>query len=157
MKLVIVAVVAALAVTVSGCASIVKGSSETIAIRTVPTNGAVCTLSNGRGTWRVSAPGRVRVKRSADDMDVTCKALGYTDATGVISSDFQTWTLGNILIGGLVGLVVDWSTGAINDYDHRVENTDAACPRLCHAGHAYSSIGADQLASVNGFPLSLGV
>jgi hypothetical protein len=121
MKIGIVAVITALAMAASGCASIVKGSSETIAIRTTPANGAVCTLSNGRGTWRVSAPGRVRVKRSADDMDVTCKSLGYTDATGTISSDFQTWTLGNLLIGGLVGLVVDWSTGAINDYEHRFD------------------------------------
>ena len=115
------ALVAALAVALSGCASIVKGSSQTLAINTVPGIRAACTLSNGRGTWRVSTPGRVKVKRSADDMDVTCKAQGYEDASGSISSDFQTWTLGNLLIGGLVGLVVDWSTGAINDYDHRFE------------------------------------
>jgi hypothetical protein len=116
-----IAAMAVLAVATSGCASIVKGSSETIAIHTVPSNGAVCTLSNPRGKWRVSAPGRVKVKRSSEDMDVTCKALGYTDARGTISSDFQTWTLGNILIGGAVGLIVDWSTGAINDYEHRFE------------------------------------
>ena len=121
MKTGTIAVLAALAVAVSGCASIVKGSSETIAIHTVPVSGAVCTLSNPRGTWRVSTPGRVRVKRSNEDMDVTCKALGYTDATGTISSDFETWTLGNVLIGGLVGLVVDWSTGAVNRYDHYFE------------------------------------
>lgn len=46
---------------------------------------------------------------------------GYTDATGTISSDFETWTLGNVLIGGLVGLVVDWSTGAVNRYDHQFD------------------------------------
>src|SRR3982751_6604380 len=111
-----IAVVAALAVAVSGCASIVKGSSEAITIRTVP-SGAVCTLSNPRGKWRVSTPGRVRVKRSSEDMDVTCRATGYTDASGTISSDFETWTLGNVLIGGLVGLAVDWSTGAVNKYE----------------------------------------
>jgi hypothetical protein len=119
MKIGIVAAVAALAAALSGCASIVKGSSETIAISTVPGIRADCTLSNGRGTWHVATPGRVKVKRSKNDMDVTCKALGYQDATGSISSDFQTWTLGNLLIGGAVGLVVDWSTGAINDYEHR--------------------------------------
>ena len=121
MTLRILAAMAALAVATSGCASIVKGSSETIAIRTVPTAGAVCTLSNPRGKWRVTTPGRVKVKRSSDDMEVTCKALGYADASGSISSDFQMWTLGNLLIGGLVGLVVDWSTGAVNDYDHNFE------------------------------------
>jgi len=121
MRIETVAVVAALAVAVSGCASIVKGSSETIAISTVPANHAVCTLSNPRGKWRVSTPGRVKVKRSEDDMDVTCQAPGYADATGTISSDFETWALGNVLIGGLVGLVVDWSTGAVNRYEHRFE------------------------------------
>jgi len=119
MKTGILAVAAALAVGLSGCASIVKGSSETIAINTNPGIRANCTLSNGRGTWRLSTPGRIKVKRSKNDMDVTCKALGYQDATGSISSDFQTWTLGNVLIGGVVGLVVDWSTGAINNYDHQ--------------------------------------
>ena len=119
MKIRIVALVAALAASVSGCASIVKGSSETIAISTLPTSGAVCTLSNPRGRWQVTTPGRVKVKRSSHDMDVACKALGYGDATGTISSDFQTWTLGNLLIGGAVGLIVDWSTGAIHDYEHR--------------------------------------
>jgi len=121
MKIGIMAVTAALAVALSGCASIVKGSSETIAINTIPGVRAACTLSNGRGTWRVATPGRVRVKRSMDDMDVTCSSPGYTDAEGTIPSDFQTWTLGNLLIGGLVGLIVDWSTGAINDYDNRFE------------------------------------
>jgi len=121
MKTGTIAAMAALAVAVSGCASIVRGSSETISIHSVPANGAVCTLSNPRGTWRVSTPGRVRVKRSAEDMDVTCIAPGYTDATGTISSDFETWTLGNVLIGGLVGLVVDWSTGAVNRYDHQFD------------------------------------
>jgi len=121
MKIRIVALVAALAASVSGCASIVKGSSETIAISTLPTSGAVCTLSNPRGRWQVTTPGRVKVKRSSHDMDVACKALGYGDATGTISSDFQTWTLGNLLIGGAVGLIVDWSTGAIHDYEHRFD------------------------------------
>jgi hypothetical protein len=115
------AVVAVLAVATSGCASIVKGSSETLTINTVPATGAVCTLVNGRGTWRVHAPGRIRVKRSDEDMGVTCRAQGYADASGTISSDFQTWALGNVLVGGLVGLAVDWSTGAINDYERHFE------------------------------------
>src|SRR5438309_1018102 len=114
MKIRTVAVVTALAVAVSGCASIARGSSETLSIDTVPVSGAVCTLSNPRGKWRVSTPGRVKVKRSKEDMEVSCKALGYADASGIISSDFESWTLGNVLIGGLVGLTVDWSTGAIN-------------------------------------------
>jgi len=121
MKFAITAAVAVSAMALSGCASIVKGSSETIAIDTAPVSGAVCTLSNPRGKWRVSTPGRVRVKRSEADMDVSCKALGYTDASGTISSDFESWTLGNVLIGGLVGLVVDWSTGAVNRYERHFD------------------------------------
>jgi len=121
MKTSAVAAIAALGVAVSGCATIVSGQSQTVAISTAPSNHAVCTLSNPRGTWRVNTPGRVKVKRSKEDMDVSCKAPGFADATGTISSDFQMWTLGNIILGGIVGLVVDWSTGATNDYEHRIQ------------------------------------
>jgi hypothetical protein len=114
----IVPALAVLAVALSGCATVMKGSSETISINTIPGIRADCSLSNGRGIWRVSTPGRVTVKRSKRDMDVTCRAFGYEDAKGVISSDFQTWTLGNLLIGGVIGLAIDMSNGAINNYDH---------------------------------------
>jgi hypothetical protein len=53
-------------------------------------------------------------------MNVLCKKDGYEDTAQVVAPDFQFMTLGNIIIGGLVGLVVDMSTGAINKYPGEV-------------------------------------
>lgn len=116
MKIYALAAAAALAVCLSGCASIIKGSSDSIAITTPPTTGANCTLTNPRGSWSVVSPGAVTVQRSKGDVDIVCKKEGWADATGRIPSDFQGWTLGNILIGGIIGVGVDASTGAMNDY-----------------------------------------
>jgi hypothetical protein len=68
------------------------------------------------------------VKRSKEDMDVVCRAPGYADATGTISSDFEMWTLGNLLFGGVIGLGVDLSTGAVNQYERRYQMPMEAGP-----------------------------
>jgi len=99
-----------------GCASIVSGSSQSIAITTPPTEGASCTLSSAQGSWQVTSPGAVTVKKSKDAMQARCAKPGWQDASGMIPSDFQGWTVGNLLIGGLFGLGVDAATGAINEY-----------------------------------------
>ena len=102
----------------SGCASIVNGTSESIAITTPPTTGATCELSNGVGTWTVTSPGAVTVDRSKHDAQITCKKDGFQDASATIPSDFEGWTLGNLLIGGVIGIGVDAATGAMHNYPH---------------------------------------
>lgn len=110
------AAIASLALCVSGCATIIKGSSQSIAISTPPLDGATCQLSSSQGNWSVVTPGTVTVERSKDDISVHCAKIGFADASYVIPSGFNAWTLGNILIGGLIGLGVDAATGAINQY-----------------------------------------
>ncbi|HWA91716.1 MAG TPA: hypothetical protein VG889_16880 [Rhizomicrobium sp.] len=117
-RIVVFAAVAACAVSLSGCASIIKGSSQQIAIESPPATGASCELSNREGHWTVVTPGVAKVHRSKEDMRVTCAKDGWQTATAVIPSDFEGWTLGNLLIGGIIGLGVDASTGAINEYPH---------------------------------------
>ena len=117
-RIVVFAAVAACAVSLSGCASIIKGSSQQIAIETPPATGANCELSNRVGHWTVVTPGVAKVSRSKEDMRITCTKEGWQTASGVIPSDFEGWTLGNLLIGGIIGLGVDASTGAINEYPH---------------------------------------
>jgi hypothetical protein len=100
----------------SGCASIVKGSSASVAVTTPPVQGANCALSSPEGTWQLTSPASVTIQRSKHDVQVRCTKEGYQDATAVIPSSFEGWTLGNIILGGVVGVVVDASTGAMNDY-----------------------------------------
>ena len=114
MKRLIVTATAVIAL--SGCASIVKGSSQAINITTPPTMGATCTLSSKEGSWQVTSPGSVTVEKSKDDIQARCAKPGWQDASAVIPSNFQGWTVGNVVAGGVIGLGVDAATGAINEY-----------------------------------------
>lgn len=114
----IVATMLGVGLLLSGCASVIKGSSESIAITTPPTDGAACTLSSAQGNWAVTSPGAVTVERSKEDIQIRCKKDGWSDGYATIPSNFEGWTVGNILLGGVVGLGVDAATGAVNEYPH---------------------------------------
>lgn len=100
----------------SGCASIVNGTTQTLAISTPPVSGAQCELSSTQGKWTVITPGVATVARSKSDITIECHKAGYQTAVGVIPSSFEAWTAGNLVLGGVVGLGVDAATGAINEY-----------------------------------------
>lgn len=56
----------------SGCA---YSDSQPLEIQTA-LPGAVCDLSNDKGTWRVVTPARVRVREGAEPMRVNCQRAG---------------------------------------------------------------------------------
>jgi hypothetical protein len=115
------AVLALAALSLGGCASIVKGTSQSISVSTPPTTGAQCTLSSSEGTWLVISPGNVTVPKSKSDIAVRCVKPGWQPAVATIPSGFAGMTAGNILLGGVVGLGIDAATGAIHQYPHSVQ------------------------------------
>jgi hypothetical protein len=102
----------------SGCATVIKGSSQNIVVTTPPVSGANCVLTSKEGSWVVTSPGTVHVEKSKEDVLVKCTKPGYQDAAATIPSDFQGWTIGNVILGGLIGVGVDAATGALNEYPH---------------------------------------
>ena len=81
---VVAAIVAALSGLV-GCATIVKGTSQTIAINTPGVPGAECTLaSSALGTRIVTTPATLTVGKAADNISVLVKK--NATRTGVVSS-----------------------------------------------------------------------
>jgi TonB family protein len=105
-------------VALSGCATVLEGASQGIAITSLPAAGANCLLSGHEGQWPVVTPGFVRVQKSKEDIVVRCSKPGWQDASATIPSGFEGWTLGNAVFGGLVGVGVDAASGAINEYPH---------------------------------------
>ncbi len=99
------------------CATLVEGTDQTVTVLTEPPN-AVCTLSQDGATVAVvnPTPGTVSVEKSKDNIGIICEKDGYFNGAAALSSDFQAMTLGNILIGGFIGLAVDASSGAMNEY-----------------------------------------
>jgi hypothetical protein len=111
--------ITALAV-LSGCASIVDGSSQSLSVKTANNGedlpGSHCELSNNKGTWYVTTPGSVTIHRSYEDLNVKCEHDGYLATASTTSSSTKGVAFGNILFGGLIGTGVDMSTGAAYDY-----------------------------------------
>jgi hypothetical protein len=110
-----------LSVAVGGCATVTSGGFQTIDVRTEP-EGADCTFSReGSPVARVNpTPGPILVGKSSGDISVLCRKAGYEDTGGTIGSGFQPMTLGNIVLGGIIGVVIDASTGAMLKYPESV-------------------------------------
>lgn len=119
------AVIAALSLLgLSGCATITKGTSQTVTVNTAPP-GAMCTLSRDSNTIAVvnPTPGSIMVEKDKDAISVICKKEGYQDNAGTLASEFQGMTLGNIVFGGLIGVAIDAGSGAMNHYPPMVTVT----------------------------------
>src|SRR6516162_6027082 len=111
MKLASLAAVAALGVAVSGCASIVEGTTQSVAITTSPQDGAKCTLTNSEGIWYVTTPGNAQVHKTKNNLDVVCTRAGFRDGHRTIEPSFNAVTVGNLVAGGIVGIGIDAATG----------------------------------------------
>ena len=109
-----------------GCASIIKGTSQTVGIDTSP-QGAACTVTReGAQLAKIdSTPGKLELSRSKNALVVSCvKPPEYpTPTVQTVESQFNGVTAGNILLGGIVGIAIDASTGANNTYPEQVTVT----------------------------------
>lgn len=108
--------------TISGCATVVSGTSQAIGIDTNP-SGAICTLSReGKEVAVINpTPGTVQIDKDNDDLQVSCTKDGYLETSGTLASSRQTMTFGNIILGGVVGIgflgaIVDHTSGAAHKY-----------------------------------------
>ncbi len=118
----------------AGCASVTSGTSQKLTVATDPT-GADCKLTvKDVAIGTVSpTPGSIAVKRAGDSIRVICSKDGYRDATYLNKPGLNAATLGNIILGGVVGLAVDAASGANNKYEEvmtiRLEPTSAGEPK----------------------------
>jgi hypothetical protein len=106
---------------VQACASMTSGTDQSVMVETGAVTGAACQLRNDRGVWQVAAtPGAATVRRSATALLVSCTKPGHDPADETILSSGNATVLGNVLVGGLIGAAVDFSTGAAFAYPERV-------------------------------------
>ena len=102
----------AIGVSVSGCATIVDGTTESISVASTPVEGASCRLTNTEGTWYVTTPGNAVVHKTKNDLHVHCTEPGYGPGNLVAVSKFGGATFGNIVAGGIIGAGIDAASGA---------------------------------------------
>ena len=122
-------VAAVTVVSLSGCASIISGTSQEIKVVTNPP-GANCELvREGAVIGRVyQTPSSVTIDKTKDDITLTCHKEGYQEASYVNHSGIDGATYGNIVLGGAVGWGVDSSIGADNRYDSIVNVSMVPAP-----------------------------
>lgn len=112
-----VLLLAAIAAAVSGCSSVVEGTSQTLSFESNPP-GANCALErNNVPIGNVTTPGGVVVQKTKHNILVTCKKDGYQEAKTTLKSEVAGATFGNIILGGGIGWAIDSASGADNKYN----------------------------------------
>jgi len=118
--------------------------------------GATCRLERGGAALATinPTPGTAVVPRAADPIQMICSLAQHEETREIVTSSFSGATLGNILLGGIVGLAVDAASGANNRYPDKVivvltpmslPNTAA---RDAHFGRIRERLDADAAAQV---------
>lgn len=119
--IIIVAAATVLGLLSGACSTIVEGTDQSVTVITEPA-GAECTLErNGVAIAVINpTPGTVQVDKSSDNIGILCTREEHQDSAGALSSTFESMTFGNILFGGIIGVAIDASSGAMNQYPDSV-------------------------------------
>ena len=115
---------ACLVMQLSGCASIVSGTNQSLSVETRSDTGALvgatCKLANNKGEWFITTPGSTMVHRSFQDLSISCEKDQYAPGYASAKSSTKPMAFGNIIFGGVIGAGVDISTGAAYDYPNLI-------------------------------------
>jgi hypothetical protein len=105
----------------TGCASVTQGTTQPLRIDTENAKGeliddADCALTNDHGTTHAQSGRTSPVRRSGQDLNITCTSPGLPEASGRLVSRANAGLAGNIIIGGGIGALVDHNSGAAYTY-----------------------------------------
>ena len=112
------AIVVGAALGASGCASIISGRTATVQIDSSPSNAQVVIHDkHGKEVITTHTPASVELRRKDKFIwpakyTATIDKPGYKTAIVPINSTVNPWVVGNVVVGGVIGLVVDNATGA---------------------------------------------
>jgi hypothetical protein len=108
-------------VVLSGCASVVGGTDQAVVIETKNKAGehvpdVACIATNSRGSWLTISPSTIVVQRSSSALKVECHKAPNPTVYTATNPSLRILLLGNIIVGGPIGLGIDLVTGAAFDY-----------------------------------------
>lgn len=106
----------------SACATVSSGTDHTLLVESDPA-GATCLLRrDGANIGAVNpTPNAIRISKSRHDISVNCEKADHEPTSRTVTASFQAMTLGNVLIGGVVGLAADLASGAAITYPESVK------------------------------------
>lgn len=103
----------------ASCATIVSGSKQTIKIDSTPSSAVV--LVDGKEIGKTPLTTKLTRK---ENHKVRIQLEGYQPYEVELTKKFNEWYIGNVVFGGLIGLVVDPITGAIYRLTPKEINTE---------------------------------
>ncbi|HEY4140920.1 MAG TPA: hypothetical protein VGM57_05870 [Pseudolabrys sp.] len=110
------------ALALAACATVTRGTTQVVAVNTPGVPGATCTLTSAAiGSQLVVTPGTIALEKSKEEISVRCTKECYTEGAGVIASNLEGMTAGNIILGGVIGFGVDAASGAMNKYSPEIQ------------------------------------
>jgi len=101
-------------VMLNSCATLLSGTKQEVYVNTEPQGAKI--LVNGMDQG-VLTPATLIVKRQKQSV-YTFQKQGYEDGTVAQYGSFNTVSLVNILIGGIIGIIIDASSGAMWEYSN---------------------------------------
>lgn len=109
----------AVAALLTGCASIVSDDDTKTHIATNP-EVAQCELTGKNFQLVVNSPGTVILPARAAPITVACETDGYKTTTAQLDTSVDGWIFGNIILGGVIGAVIDGARGAGMKYPEEI-------------------------------------
>lgn len=106
-----------------GCASIVHQTTQQVPVKSDPP-GAAITVACGdvANDPKLVTPATVTVHRKPDSCVIRLTKDGYQPSETSLTKSVSGWYAGNILLGGIIGLIVDAANGAMwNRAPHEVD------------------------------------
>lgn len=119
-------ITAATAVLLVGCASVMNETTHGVRVDTKQKGGTVisgaeCVATNDYGSITFKSGSVQALRRSSKDMEIRCTLAGEEPANGTMTSRVNGALAGNIILGGVIGAVVDHNRGTAYTYPTWVE------------------------------------
>ena len=123
MKIIKLTILTILAINAPGCATITSGTDQGIRIVTEPgITGASCSIIDSKKNiaFVPHTPGTTHLTRGNGPATVTCKKPGFKPVSLPLQESLASATMGNVILGGGIGLIVDAASGAAQRYPDQV-------------------------------------
>lgn len=123
MKLATTAAALLAATSCIGCSTITQSETQSVALTATYQDKPVvadCRLTNDKGSWESKSPANVSVRKSGEDLNVTCKQEGMPDGLLTAISRAAGSMFGNIIFGGGIGALIDHNKGTGYDYPNKL-------------------------------------
>lgn len=120
LKIILLPIFSILVTQLLSCSTIVKGRRQSINVESSPA-GASCTMKRGGAILtRRKTPFIANISRASGDIITECNKRGHGRGINSTASSVSGWVFGNILLGGLLGLIIDGLTGSMYEYPYNI-------------------------------------